>query len=205
MHLDAIVCRTGCIGFCANEPLLDLILPNGPRVSYSRMTAEKTRRLLKAYAGGNLLLEWALGRFSSEEHLSTQEVHQYPAGPQDLGHVPEWSTLDFYRRQKKIILRNCGSIDPLCLDEAIARGAYRGAIRAITQMKPDEVIEEMIQSGLRGRGGAAFPTGQKWRLRPAEPGRSEIRRVQRRRRRPPAPTWTARCWKAIRTPSSKEC
>ncbi len=78
--------------------------------------------------------------------------------------MPEWSTLDFYRRQKKVILRNCGSVDPLCLDEAIARGAYRGAIRAITQMKPDEVIEEMIQSGLRGRGGAAFPTGQKWRF-----------------------------------------
>ena len=165
-----MVCRTGCIGFCAEEPLLDLMLPNGPRVSYGRMTAEKTRRLLKAYAGGNLLLQWALGRFSSEEHLLTQEVHQYPAGPQDLASVPEWSTLDFYRRQKKVILRSCGSIDPLRLDEAIARGAYRGALRAIGQMKPEEVIEEMVQSGLRGRGGAAFPTGQKWRFARQAPG-----------------------------------
>jgi NADH:ubiquinone oxidoreductase subunit F (NADH-binding) len=164
LHLDSVVCRTGCIGFCAKEPLLDLMLPNGPRLSYGQMTGEKTRRLLKAYAGGNLLLEWALGRFSSEEHLLTEEIHQYPAGPKDLANVPEWSGLDFYRRQKKVILRNCGSIDPLCLDEAVARGAYRGAIRAITQMTPDEVIEEMVQSGLRGRGGAAFPTGQKWRF-----------------------------------------
>ena len=78
--------------------------------------------------------------------------------------MPEWSALDFYRRQKKVILRNCGSIDPLALDEAIARGAYRGAFRAIAQMKPEEVIDEMVQSGLRGRGGAAFPTGQKWRF-----------------------------------------
>ena len=164
LKLDAVVCRTGCIGFCAQEPLLDLMLPVGPRLSYGQMTPEKTRRLLASYAGGNLLLDGALGRFSSEEHLCTQEVHQYPSGARDFSSAPEWSTLDFYRRQKKVILRNCGSVDPLCLDEAIARGAYRGAIRAITQMKPEEVIEEMIQSGLRGRGGAAFPTGQKWRF-----------------------------------------
>ena len=120
LELDAVVCRTGCIGFCAKEPLVDLMLPNGPRLSYGHMTPEKTRRLLKAYAGGNLLLEWALGRFSSEEHLLTQEMHQYPAGPQDLSGVPEWSSLDFYRRQKKVILRNCGSIDPL-----LARRSHR--------------------------------------------------------------------------------
>jgi len=175
LKLDAVVCRTGCIGFCAKEPLVDLMLPNGPRVSYGRMTPEKTRRLLKAYAGGNLLLEWALGRFSSEEHLLTEETHQYPAGSQDLSSVPEWSLLDFYRRQKKVILRNCGSIDPLRLDEAIARGAYRGAIHAITEMKPEEVIEEMIQSGLRGRGGAAFPTGQKWKF--AQQAESDLKYV----------------------------
>ena len=162
--LDAVVCRTGCIGLCAREPLLDLMLPNGPRVSYGEMTPEKTHRLLKAYAGGDLLLDSAIGRFTSEEHLLADEVYEYPAGTHDLGSVPEWSALDFYRRQKKVILRNCGSIDPLALEEVLARGAYRGAIRAMTQMKPDEVIEEMIRSGLRGRGGAAFPTGQKWRF-----------------------------------------
>ena len=89
LHLDAVVCRTGCIGFCANEPLLDLMLLNGPRLSYGRMTAEKTRRLLKAFAGGNLLLEWALGRMSSEEHLSTRNspVPGRPAGPQPCARV----------------------------------------------------------------------------------------------------------------------
>jgi NADH:ubiquinone oxidoreductase subunit F (NADH-binding)/(2Fe-2S) ferredoxin len=162
LALDAVVCRTGCIGLCAREPLLDLMLANGPRVSYGEMTPEKTHRLLKAYAAGNLLLDSALGRFAREEHLCADEVYEYPSGTHDLGSVPEWSTLDFYRRQKKVILRNCGSIDPLALEEVLARGAYRGALRAITQMKPEEVIEEMIHSGLRGRGGAAFPTGQKW-------------------------------------------
>jgi NADH:ubiquinone oxidoreductase subunit F (NADH-binding) len=186
LALDAVVCRTGCIGFCAREPLVDLMLPNGPRISYGQMTPEKTKQLLKAYAGGNLMPEWAVSRFNSEEHLSTDEVHRYPNGStaapgcgksantaeggcatsrdKSLSAIPEWSTLDFYRRQKKIILRNCGSIDPMSLEEAIARGAYRGALRAITRMKSEEVIEEIIRSGLRGRGGAAFPTGQKWRF-----------------------------------------
>jgi NADH:ubiquinone oxidoreductase subunit F (NADH-binding)/(2Fe-2S) ferredoxin len=165
LGLDAVVCRTGCIGFCSREPLLDLMLPHGPRLSYADMTPEKTRDLLAAYArGGDLKLDLALGRFESEQHLSTQQVRQYPAWSRDLGAVPEWSTLDFYRRQQKIILRNCGSIDPMSLQEAVARGAYRGALRALGQMTPEEVIEEITRSGLRGRGGAAFPTGQKWRL-----------------------------------------
>jgi NADH:ubiquinone oxidoreductase subunit F (NADH-binding)/(2Fe-2S) ferredoxin len=165
LKLDAVVCRTGCIGFCSREPLLDLVLPNGPRVSYGNMTAEKTRTLLSAHASrGELKPEWALGRFEREELVSTGGVYEYPACPEQLQAVPEWSSLPFYRQQKKVILRNCGSIDPLSLDETIARGTYRGAVQAITQMTPDAVIDQVVQSGLRGRGGAAFPTGQKWRL-----------------------------------------
>ena len=171
LGLDAVVCQTGCIGFCAQEPLLDLMLPDGPRVSYPHMTPEKTRTLLQAYAaGGGLMPEWALARFDAEEHVSTGQVHRYPAGRKQVPQVPEWSTLDFFRRQEKVILRNCGSIDPLSLDEAIARGAYRGAIRALTEATPEAVIEELGKSGLRGRGGAAFPTAQKWRLARQAPG-----------------------------------
>jgi NADH:ubiquinone oxidoreductase subunit F (NADH-binding)/(2Fe-2S) ferredoxin len=164
LGLEAVVCRTGCIGFCAKEPLLDLVLPNGPRVSYADMTPEKTHRLLAAYAQGDLKPEWALGRFESEAIMSTGEVHPYAPCSDTLRQVPEWSSLDFYRRQKKVILRNCGSIDPMTLEETIARGTYRGALRALTELTPEAVIEEMSRSGLRGRGGAAFPTGQKWRL-----------------------------------------
>jgi NADH:ubiquinone oxidoreductase subunit F (NADH-binding)/(2Fe-2S) ferredoxin len=164
LHLDAIVCRTGCIGFCSQEPLLDLVIPNGPRVSYGQMTPRKTRALLEAYAKGDLLPQTALGRFTSEELVSTGEVRSYPAGPTAVQQIPEWSQLDFYRRQKKVILRNCGNIDPRSLDETVARGTYRGALRAMTELTPDAVIEEIVQSGLRGRGGAAFPTGQKWKL-----------------------------------------
>jgi NADH:ubiquinone oxidoreductase subunit F (NADH-binding)/(2Fe-2S) ferredoxin len=165
LGLDAMVTRTGCIGFCSQEPLLDLVVPNGPRISYGAMTPEKTRGLLTAYAThGDLRPDLALGRFTSEEHVLTGESHRYPPPTKAVAGLPEWSSLDFYRSQKKVILRNCGSIDPLSISEAIARGAYRGALRAFGEMTPDDVVEEVAKSGLRGRGGAAFPTGQKWKF-----------------------------------------
>ncbi len=77
------------------------------------MTPEKTRELLAAYAGAATCSRtgpWAAS--TAKNIVSTGEVHEYPAGHGELASVPEWSTLDFYRRQKKVILRNCGSIDP---------------------------------------------------------------------------------------------
>jgi NADH:ubiquinone oxidoreductase subunit F (NADH-binding)/(2Fe-2S) ferredoxin len=162
LRADATVTRTGCIGFCAREPLLDIITPDGPRVSYGNMTPEKTRSVLSAYfKNRDLKPDMALGRFSSEEHVSTGEIHSYPSG-ESIDEVPEWSALDFNRRQKKVIMRNCGSIDPMSIEESIARGNYRGALQALAAMKPEAVIEAVTASGLRGRGGAYFPTGQKW-------------------------------------------
>lgn len=165
LGLDAVVARTGCIGICSREPLLDLVLPNGPRISYANMTPDTTRSLLAAYArNGELSPHLALGRFSSEEQILTGETHSYPAANKALDSVPEWSTLDFFNRQHKVILRSCGSVDPLSITEAISRGAYRGALRVIQDIQPEGVIDEVLNSGLRGRGGAAFSTGHKWRF-----------------------------------------
>ena len=163
-NADAIVKRTGCIGFCGREPLLDLVPAGGPRISFGAMTPEKTAAVLSSYfSKGVIDTRAALGRFSSEEHVATGDVHYYPSSSKADG-IPEWSSLDFYRRQKKVILRNCGSIDPMSIDECFARGGYRGALMALTVMKPDEALEAVAASGLRGRGGAFFPTGQKWRF-----------------------------------------
>jgi NADH:ubiquinone oxidoreductase subunit F (NADH-binding)/Pyruvate/2-oxoacid:ferredoxin oxidoreductase delta subunit/(2Fe-2S) ferredoxin len=163
LGIDAAVARTGCIGFCQCEPLVDLRLPGGPRITYGHMTARRVRELLEAYAAsGDPKPAMALCRFESEEHLAAAAEHVYPAATNGVAAVPAWLSLDFYRPQQRVILRNCGSIDPLMIEEAIARGAYRGAAKALTGMKPEEVIAEVLQSGLRGRGGAGFPTGQKW-------------------------------------------
>ena len=156
--------RTGCIGFCQREPLLDLVLPDGPRISYGNMTANKTTELLEAYAAGHdVKPKSALCRLDGEEHVATGErACPIPPAKNGAGSIPAWSAVDFYRRQSRVILRNCGSIDPLSLEEAVARGAYRGALRALTGLGAEAVIEEVLKSGLRGRGGAGFPTGRKW-------------------------------------------
>jgi NADH:ubiquinone oxidoreductase subunit F (NADH-binding)/NAD-dependent dihydropyrimidine dehydrogenase PreA subunit/(2Fe-2S) ferredoxin len=163
LQLDAAVSRTGCIGFCQQEPLLDLTLPGGPRVSYGNMTPKAVRALLESYATNqNLMPKLALCRFEKELHVATGEIHTYPPSSNGVSTVPEWSQLEFYRRQQRVILRNCGSIDPMHIEEAIARGVYRATFRALKEMKPEEVVDEVLQSGLRGRGGAGFPTGRKW-------------------------------------------
>jgi NADH-quinone oxidoreductase subunit F len=158
------VTRTGCIGFCSREPLLDLVLPHGPRISYGNMTPKKTKELLSSYfEKGDIMPHLALGRIQAEDHAATGEAHEY-APSKKASEIPEWQTLDFFRCQKKVILRNCGSIDPLSIEESIGRGGYRGALRALCSMKPEQVIEEVAASGIKGRGGAFFPTGQKWLL-----------------------------------------
>ena len=171
LGLAAVVARTGCIGFCQREPLVDLLLPNGPRITYANVTAKSIRKLLESYAaGGALPAGTALCRWQREEHVADGTLHEYPAADNGVGQVPEGSTLAFYRRQRRVILRNCGSIDPMRLEEGLARGAYRGAIRALTQMTPEAVIAEVRESGLRGRGGAGFPTGRKWETARRAPG-----------------------------------
>ena len=163
LGLDATVSRTGCIGFCQREPLVDLRVAGGPRITYGNMTARKVRELLEAYAAKqDVKPNLALCRFDSEPHVADGTCHAYPPSSNGVGGIAAWDTVDFYRQQQRVILRNCGSIDPLVIDEAIARGAYRGAFHSLTQLTPKEVIAEVLQSGLRGRGGAGFPTGQKW-------------------------------------------
>ena len=163
LGLDATVSRTGCIGLCQREPLLDLVLPGGPRLTYADMTAEKTRSLLASYAeSGDLHPASALCRFEKEEHVAAGELHRYGASSNGVSAIPVFTSLPFYARQERVILRNCGSIDPLRLEEAIARGAYRGAMRALTTMTGEDTVKEIMNSGLQGRGGAGFPTGQKW-------------------------------------------
>ncbi|MDI7267844.1 MAG: NADH-quinone oxidoreductase subunit NuoF [Myxococcota bacterium] len=160
---DAVVARTGCVGHCQEEPLVDVMLPGKPRVTYHAMDPQKAARLADALARGELPARDALYRLHREEIVVDGLPRTY--GPPDvLADVPTREEVPFYAKQRRIALRNCGTVDPRSLAEYVARGGYRALIRALSQMRPERVIEEVERSGLRGRGGAGFPTAQKWRF-----------------------------------------
>ncbi|MEW6720109.1 MAG: NADH-quinone oxidoreductase subunit NuoF [Thermodesulfobacteriota bacterium] len=192
LAIPAVVSRTGCIGFCQREPLVDLLLPGGPRITFGNVTAKSIQALLESLAAGGELKGGApLCRWPREDNAADGHgwpsagtgrdahgyavpadgtAHEYPPPANGAGKIPEGSGIEFYSRQRRVILRNCGSIDPLRLEEALARGAYRGAFRALTAMTPEEALAEVKESGLRGRGGAGFPTGRKWEIARGAPG-----------------------------------
>ncbi len=144
--IPAIVKQVGCVGLCYAEVLVDIIKPGEPRICYSEMTPEKAEELIDSYLLHNdPRPDMALGFFGEE-------------GPEGIPQISEGSV---FRNQERVVLRNCGNIDPDSIDEYIVNDGYRGLLRCLESTQA-EVIEEVSKSGLRGRGGAGFPTGRKW-------------------------------------------
>jgi NADH:ubiquinone oxidoreductase subunit F (NADH-binding)/NAD-dependent dihydropyrimidine dehydrogenase PreA subunit/(2Fe-2S) ferredoxin len=161
--LDLALVSTGCLGYCQQEPLVDVRLPGQDRLLYARMTPARARELVAALAGGALPDGGALAILSESDPPPERSPRQ------DL---PLLDQLPFYARQHKVILRNSGLIDPGCLEEYVARGGYQGLARAVLDLAPQAVVDEVVSSGLRGRGGGGFPTGPKWQIcrdAPAQP------------------------------------
>ena len=139
------VMKAGCLGFCYAEPLVYLKSPEGPLICYKRVTPEAGPDLVdRVFFKGDLCPDQALGTMAGE----SKEV------------PPIWSH-PMLKPQVRIALRNCGIIDPGAIDHYIARGGYQALAKALSST-PEEMIEEVKKSGLRGRGGAGFPTGLKW-------------------------------------------
>jgi NADH-quinone oxidoreductase subunit F len=146
--IDATVTQVGCIGLCYAEPLVDVVKPNRPRICYGGVTPEIVPQLIEDYiVNDNPRGDLALGT----------------VGEGSVDGIPKLSELPMLKPQVRIALRNCGHIDPEDMSQYIASGGYSGLAKAL-QMNPEEVIAEVKRSGLRGRGGAGFPTGQKWEL-----------------------------------------
>ena len=162
-NLDIVVAQTGCIGFCEMEPILYFWAPGKPRFIFKKVTAAKVKQLIKKCLQEKIEPEWILGKVEKEEYLIENRVEHYSLSANHNRKIPLYDELDFNKKQVKIALRNCGYIDPESIDEYIARGGYLASYKALADMNPDEVIEIITKSGLRGRGGGGFPAGVKWR------------------------------------------
>ncbi len=143
LEKEVNVVRTGCFGLCALGPIM-IVYPEGS--FYSMVTPEDVPEIVEEH-----LLK---GRIV--KRLLYQETVQDDNTIKSLNHTP------FYEKQKRVALRNCGVINPEKIEEYIAVDGYAALGKALTEMTPQQVIDEITKSGLRGRGGAGFPTGRKW-------------------------------------------
>jgi NADH-quinone oxidoreductase subunit F len=157
--VSALLTKTGCFGFCAQEPLVNIRLPGQPLVIYSKVTPSAVPDMVKALAKDEILRSRAMCRIESWDHL-TMETVVYGKGLQD---IPLWNEVPFFKWQQKIVLRDCGLINPDDIEEYLAVGGY-AALFAALRGTPEAILEQVKLSGLRGRGGAGFPVWRKWEL-----------------------------------------
>jgi NADH-quinone oxidoreductase subunit F len=152
-NLDCPVIEVGCMGHCYAEPIVTISKPGYPPICYGHVNPVIAERLIREFVlGDNPCLEFVLGALEAN----------------DL--VPSFSDFPRAGFEQKTILRNCGHIDPEHVEHYIANGGYSALVKAL-QLKPEEIIAEVKKSGLRGRGGAGFSTGQKWEICRNAPGK----------------------------------
>jgi NADH:ubiquinone oxidoreductase subunit F (NADH-binding)/(2Fe-2S) ferredoxin len=146
--LDWRVARTGCAGMCSMEPLVEVTLPGQAAVMFGEVTPEFARRIVAACAdGASLPTENRVPSIADLARIAGEPLAT-EGGP----------------KQYRIVMRNCGVIDPDEIDEYLDRGGYQALAKVLSTMTPEQVIEELKVSGVRGRGGAGFPAWLKWNL-----------------------------------------
>jgi len=150
--ITATVTTVGSLGLCFAEPLVDVTLPGGPRVFYANVTPEQAREIVQKHVVGGQPIH---GRMYAWEGDGAGEN---PA----LADVPRLAETEGMRLQNRLVLRNAGNIDPYDILQYVASDGYAALDRALETMEPQQVLDAVKASGLRGRGGAAFPTGVKW-------------------------------------------
>ncbi len=141
---EVMIVKTGCFGFCEKGPIVKMIPDN---TFYTQVKPSDVERIV-------------------EDHIinGCKVKDLLYLDPETNQHVADSKHMGFYKKQLRIALRNCGFINPEDIGESIARGGYEGLGKALLEMSPEEVVAEVTASGLRGRGGAGFPTGVKWGL-----------------------------------------
>ncbi len=144
------VVQTGCFGLCALGPIV-IVYPDG--TFYSRVTADDVKDIVSEHLLKGRIVERLVYRDEETDKIVEEEAKNFSL-----------SDTKFYKSQKRIVLRNCGVIDPDNIEEYIAMDGYAALGKVLTEMTPEDVIKVVSDSGLRGRGGGGFPTGRKWAL-----------------------------------------
>ena len=142
------VVTTGCLGFCEQGPIVK-ILPQG--TFYVQVKDADVKEIV------------------AEHLVKGRVVQRLCYDPEQAKKLVAEANIPFYQKQYRIVLRNCGVIDPEKIDDYIARDGYKAIEKVLFEMKPEDVVEEILKSGLRGRGGAGFPTGMKWKFAMQQP------------------------------------
>ncbi len=139
---------TGCLGFCEQGPIVK-ILPQG--TFYVQVKVEDVKEIV------------------AEHLVKGRVVQRLCYDPEQAKKLVAEANIPFYQKQYRIVLRNCGIIDPEKIEDYIARDGYKAIEKVLFEMTPEQVVEEILKSGLRGRGGAGFPTGMKWKFAQQQP------------------------------------
>ena len=142
------VVKTGCLGFCEQGPIVK-ILPQG--TFYVQVKKDDVKDIV------------------AEHLVKGRVVQRLCYDPEQATDVVAEANIPFYQKQYRIVLRNCGVIDPEKIEDYIARDGYKAIEKVLFEMTPEQVVDEMLKSGLRGRGGAGFPTGLKWKFAQQQP------------------------------------
>jgi NADH:ubiquinone oxidoreductase subunit F (NADH-binding)/(2Fe-2S) ferredoxin len=144
--LDYELREVGCAGWCFAEPFIEVTPPGGPGIIYGNVITEIVPELVQSFKNGEYPVENALGVRSETEFKGIQPLTEHP----------------FMKGQHRLLMERSGVINPESIDDYIARGGYSAFVKALTEMTPEEIVHEVKEANVRGRGGAGFPAGIKW-------------------------------------------
>ena len=155
--LDVVLTGVGCFGSCFQEPLVSVRVPGQPLMMLRRVRANDAARILEGVSSGVMPPDLLYFKIEEWDHITAHLKYG-----QGFPEVLPWKEIPFFKGQKKIVLRNCGLINPGDIEEAIAVGGYQALYKVLIDARPESVIEQIKAARLRGRGGAGFLTGNKW-------------------------------------------
>ena len=151
--------QVGCFGFCAEEPLITVYQPGKPLLIYCKTDEKDAVKIAEGLLSGKIYNKKILCRIDKWDFITSE--FDFGKG---FENIPLWNEIPFFKGQHKIVLRNAGMIDPESIDDYIAVGGYQALAKVLTVESTDEVINEVLNARMRGRGGAGFPTGLKWQM-----------------------------------------